>query len=263
MLGRHPALRLELAKKGKRAPAKVREAERTKWTDGGPDGFNTVRLWKLVLLVEPEGEEPFEAKVDELLGIDWMVEPSERHYAFAVLYDPSDHRKVVIDRSDEGNRMLEDLQSRERTDAQTDRMRAQGQGALADRYQAAEELKMQYRRNEDPNLSADEREDRQQEMRRKMHEIMAGDSVQRAEQMRAIATDPSLSTEEKTAKMRELATGAGAAPNVLVGGQPVQTGGASAAAATADALAKLADLRDRGALTDAEFQEQKRKLLDE
>jgi hypothetical protein len=32
-------------------------------------------------------------------------------------------------------------------------------------------------------------------------------------------------------------------------------------AATADALEKLADLRDRGALTDAEFKAQKDKLL--
>jgi hypothetical protein len=37
----------------------------------------------------------------------------------------------------------------------------------------------------------------------------------------------------------------------------------SAAVATADALAKLAGLRDRGVLTDAEFPEQKHRLLGE
>ncbi len=49
--------------------------------------------------------------------------------------------------------------------------------------------------------------------------------------------------------------------NVLIGGQPVQSGAAAGPAATADALTKLADLRDRGALTDDEFQAQKDKLL--
>ena len=51
-------------------------------------------------LVEPEGEEAFQAKVGALLGIDLRIEPSARHYRFAVLYNPSDHRKVVIDDSD-------------------------------------------------------------------------------------------------------------------------------------------------------------------
>jgi hypothetical protein len=48
-------------------------------------------------------------------------------------------------------------------------------------------------------------------------------------------------------------------PAVFVGGQPVRT---ADPAATADALTKLADLRDRGALTDEEFAAQKKKLLD-
>jgi len=43
-------------------------------------------------------------------------------------------------------------------------------------------------------------------------------------------------------------------------GQPVQSG-ARHSTAIVDALSKLADLRDRGALTDAEFQGQKQKLL--
>jgi hypothetical protein len=44
------------------------------------------RLWKLVQLVEPEGEEAFKAKVGALLGIDLRIEPSARHHQFAVLY---------------------------------------------------------------------------------------------------------------------------------------------------------------------------------
>jgi hypothetical protein len=34
------------------------------------------RLWTLVQLVEPEGEEPFKAKADALLGIDLRSEPT-------------------------------------------------------------------------------------------------------------------------------------------------------------------------------------------
>jgi hypothetical protein len=41
-----------------------------------------------VQLVEPEGEEPFKAKADALLGIDLRIEPSARHYQFAVLKQP-------------------------------------------------------------------------------------------------------------------------------------------------------------------------------
>jgi hypothetical protein len=43
----------------------------------------------------------------------------------------------------------------------------------------------------------------------------------------------------------------------------VQFGGAPAAASTVDSLTKLADLRDRGVLTEDEFQAQKKKLLGE
>jgi hypothetical protein len=56
-------------------------------------------------------------------------------------------------------------------------------------------------------------------------------------------------------------------PTVTINGQVVSGGGSAltgAAAATdvADEIAKLGDLRDRGLLTDAEFQAQKQKLLD-
>jgi|GEM_PF-6084836 len=111
MLGHHPFLRRELEKSGRRALATVREAERTAWREktSGTSARGVVDvklLWKLVLLVEPEGEEPFEAKVDELLDWSEDVEPSERHDRFVVLYDPSDHGKVVIDHSDEARQML-------------------------------------------------------------------------------------------------------------------------------------------------------------
>ncbi|GEM_PF-3231002 len=61
----------------------------------------------------------------------------------------------------------------------------------------------------------------------------------------------------------------GAVPNIMIGGQSLQEmmaqagGGAAAAADPTERLSKLADLRDRGVLTDEEFATQKAKILSE
>jgi hypothetical protein len=69
-----------------------------------------------------------------------------------------------------------------------------------------------------------------------------------------------------------VATGAAAAPNIMIGGQSLQemmaqaTGNAAPAAAAPDPterLSKLAELHDRGVLTDEEFSAQKAKILSE
>lgn len=83
-------------------------------------------------------------------------------------------------------------------------------------------------------------------------------AMERAEQMRAVALDGTLSPDERRDKMMELTTSMGAAPQVtFVGGQPATPNPAEAV----DALAKLADLRDRGVLTDEEFEAQKARIL--
>jgi hypothetical protein len=98
--------------------------------------------------------------------------------------------------------------------------------------------------------------------RQQMRGMAPGDSARRAERLRAVALDATLSPEEKRAKMMKLSASLGAAPKtVFVGGQAVHAGNAAGPAAAVDALAKLADLRDRGVLTDAEFETQKAKLL--
>lgn len=66
-------------------------------------------------------------------------------------------------------------------------------------------------------------------------------------------TDPAAFRE----KMQERATQLAADSTANVGGVP----GAAAPVDPADEIAKLAELRDRGALTDAEFQAQKKKIL--
>lgn len=267
MLGHHPKLRHELEKKGRRAFAKLLEAKKTHYdesfgTTPAQEAENTRVLWKLALHVEPDGEEGFDANVEEFFGWNATLEPSERHFQFVVLYDPSDHTKVVIDHSAEGSRMLSVELFKERSDAQVSGMRERGQGFWADRVQAAQDSMVEYIGTDRSKLSADQREDALHAQQQKVREIMVGDSAQRAEQIRAIQSDPSIPPEQKVAKIKELMAGMGiAAPNVVMGGQPAAAGPASDPAATADALTKLADLRDRGVLTDAEFQAQKNKLL--
>jgi hypothetical protein len=62
--------------------------------------------------------------------------------------------------------------------------------------------------------------------------------------------------QDRAGQMSAMTPGTGM-PNVVVGGVP----GGAAKPDPADEIAKLADLRDRGALTDAEFQAQKKKIL--
>jgi Short C-terminal domain len=269
MLGFHRKLRHDLEKNGQRALAKVREAKRTRvaFATGNAPADQVADqkvLWKLVVQVEPDGQEPFEAKVEEMLSYHMNVEPSERHYRFAVLYDPSDHSKVLIDQSDEGERMLEVSNLKERTDAQVGRMRERGQGFWADRVQAANDSLGKFMSQDDSQLSADEREDARDAQRQKMRDIMAGDSAQRAEQIRAIQLDASIPPDQKRARIMALMAGMGApTANMVVRGEPIAGGRSSDAATTADALTKLADLHDRGVLTDDEFEKQKQKLLGE
>lgn len=269
MLGFHPKLRHDLEKNGQRALAKVREAKRTRvaaTTGNAPADqvANQKVLWKLVLQVEPDGQEPFEAKVEEMLSYGINVEPSERHYRLAVLYDPSDHSKVLIDQSDEGERMLAVSTLKQRTDGQVGRMRERGQGFWADRVQAANDSLGEFMSQDDSQLSADEREDARHAQQQKMRDIMAGDSAQRSEQIRAIQLDASIPPDQKGARIMALMAGMGVSTtSMVVDGQPIAGGRSSDAATTADALTKLADLHDRGVLTDDEFEAQKQKLLGE
>jgi hypothetical protein len=220
MLGHHPRLERELRKKGKRATATVIESQRTRYTEtlGNPSIVSDTKiLWKVVLRVEPEGEEPFETKLDALFG--QMSEPTVGGQ-WPVLYDPSDHSKVLIDHTEEGAQAFVNQRVKERSDATVARMRERGQDDVADRLQALQASGLT------SNWSRNPAELREQIAARKAQiaEIMGGQ-------------------------------------NVIVGGQPIGGGGAADASATADALTKLADLRDRGALSDEEFQAQKRKLL--
>jgi hypothetical protein len=86
---------------------------------------------------------------------------------------------------------------------------------------------------------------------------MGGESAENL--MTEAMTDPAAFRQ----KMQERATRLAADPSALTGSTAHIVGlpGAAAPADTADQIAKLADLRDRGALTESEFQAEKKKVL--
>jgi hypothetical protein len=254
MLGHHPLLERELLKKGRRAVATVLQSKRTHYAEtlGNASLVSDTRvLWKFVVRVEPEGEPSFEANIDELRPQTWSPIPGVR---FPVLYDPEDRSKVVVDHSDEGIRLFEQELEKERVDARLARMRAKGQNVIADRYQqihdAALGLFDSYSLSDNP----DERKRQLAERRAKIKEIMGGQTAQ--DRMKLIREARARYEGDLEGYQEMLGE-----PTFLVGGEPVQPSPAAGAAATADALSKLADLRDRGVLTEEEFQAEKKKLL--
>src|SRR4051794_29893616 len=99
MLGYHPLLGRELRKSGRRAFAKVLEADRGKFATStgnlAAEQIATTKVhWTLVLSVEPEGEPAFQAKIDAMLGLDHNPAAGDE---IPVLYDPKDHQKVLLD----------------------------------------------------------------------------------------------------------------------------------------------------------------------
>jgi hypothetical protein len=251
MLGYRPLLERKLRKKGRRAFATILGAQRTHLlnTAGDPSVVSsTTRMWKLELRVEPEGESPFDVKVDGWFG---QMDDPRAIEQYVVLYDPDDHSKVIIDNSDEGAQMLANHVVTERAEKSIDSMRAHGQNEIARRYQQVVDEGLL------TNYSNDPIELRKQirERRTKIKEIMAGQTE--ADRANLIRDGAGGYAEQKADVMKALG------PSVIVGGQPVTATGASDAATTADALSKLADLRDRGALTDEEFEAQKKRLLGE
>jgi hypothetical protein len=229
MFGHHELRERKLRKNGKTAIATVLECRRTNWseTTGNPGLVGNTRVeCKLKLRVEPAGETPFEAATDALFG-QFSI-PSEG-MPLRVLYDPSNHKKVAIDHSEAAEEATAAAMIDQRMQPVIDRSRATGTeagAATADGLQQVLASGMLTKFSRDPAKRA--------EQRANIKKIMA--DAQAAH---------------------------GVAPtNLIVGGRPVyggQLGGD--VPSVPDQLTKLADLHDRGVLSDAEFQQQKQKLL--
>ncbi len=161
-------------------------------------------LCKLSLRVAPDGEPAFEVTTEA-----WLTGTEGAHDGMVVpvLYDPSDHSKLIVDQSDAAWK-----------DADRETMRAR-------------RLARASARGEDPARTA-----AMEEMRR------------------AAAADP----QGFRKLMREQGPAAFGAPS------PAATPPYVVAPSSPDPLerlSKLADPRDRGALSDAEFEAEKKKLL--
>jgi hypothetical protein len=61
-----------------------------------PPSEATPALWTMIVRVQPDGQAAFEARIDAWL---WESERPRMDWLVPVLYDPSDHRKIVFDHS--------------------------------------------------------------------------------------------------------------------------------------------------------------------
>ena len=178
--------------------------------------------WKLKLHVTPDGEAAFDAEVKE--GYAEMGLGPAVGSTVNVLYDPDDHSKVVIAH-----------QTQEELTAAMEGLR----GRLTQAREAMEASP-------------------QHQAAQARVEQVTGESVAQLQQ-EAIA-DPAAFTQKMYARAEQLKSAGG--PLAGAGANPMAGLPAFAAAPDpADEIAKLADLRDRGALTDEEFQAQKKKIL--
>ncbi|WP_156623064.1 SHOCT domain-containing protein [Mycobacterium sp. 1164966.3] len=109
----------------------------------------TRALWTMTVRVQPDGEAPFEANLDAWL---WEAERPRMDWFVSVLYDPSDHRRVVLDQSAEARNAASQatFEMRERwmqeqanpLDRLTELMRLRDSGALSNADYEAQKRKL-------------------------------------------------------------------------------------------------------------------------
>jgi hypothetical protein len=204
--------RKKLEEHGKRAPAVVLEiAERGMSVTSGPAGLvsSTELALKTKLRVEPADEMPFE--VEERFRYPQLAVPSVGT-RLAVVYDPSDHDKVMIDRSLAGAAVqFGGATGMQGTDLQS----------LLSKVEEAQS------QTQDP-----------QELARILQQ--------------QLGTNVTVSQQDSS--------------GATFGAPTAGFGGAASAAPEedpVDKLTKLAELREKGMLTDAEFESQKARILGE
>jgi Short C-terminal domain len=216
MFGRRDRAQARLSAK---ARAEVLSVDATRWAvTRGPTPVvaNTERMWKLKLRVMPEGVGPFEVDINQSLP---QLEEPRVGQIVLVLYDPEDHSKVAIDRSDA----------------------AQGQAA-------AETVASRLNPRQAATLGQ-----------------ITGGSIQ--DLMSGAISDPqgfaARMREQAEAAQRDAMAQAEAAMAQAVPTAPTTPPSAAVAEDPLDKLAKLADLRERGVVTDEEFEAQKKRILGE
>jgi hypothetical protein len=96
VFGSEERLHKRLLETGRRAQAQVLESRPTTASRGNfpPDRSERRYLWKLKLRLQPDGEPEFEVDLKHYFH-DWS--PPNPGSTMAVLFDPDDHSKLVID----------------------------------------------------------------------------------------------------------------------------------------------------------------------
>jgi hypothetical protein len=179
---------------------------------------NTEQMWKLRLRVKPEGADPFDVDVEETLP---QLEQPRVGQVVMVRFDPGDHSKVAIDRSESTTTAAIAAQVTSRLDPQ--------QEAALERFTGGSVQDLITEAMSDPQ----------------------GFTARMQERAEAAQRDAMAQAEAAMGGARSAAPSAPAGP----GGAPAED--------LVDRLAKLADLHDRGVLTDEEFQTQKKRILGE
>jgi hypothetical protein len=272
MLGHHALLERRLRKNGSKAFATVLECKQTNWseTTGNPGIVgNTEILCNLKLQVAPDGEQPFEVPLDWLFG--QMSIPSADS-KLPVLYDPSDHSKVIIDESPEAMQALVNDSITERTEGIVERMKASGNpasDAAAAGLQKALDAGLMTGYSNDPAELRKQIAERREQIKKIMFDAQTAQGLPATNVF--IGGQPVV-TGQPAQPAGPAAQPAGpaaqpAGPAAQPAGPAAQPAGPAAQAAstvsTVDALTKLAALHDRGVLTDDEFLAEKKKLLGE
>lgn len=217
MLGHNKRLEGKLREQGgSKAWATVLESKQQWASSGGTNkvsgqaGSFTIHQ-KLKLRVEPEAQDPFEVTLKQVFNDAHGQHIPQEGWSVKVIYDPSDHSRVVID--------LDEMFVRP---------------GVADRDAAVARHEQALAMSRDPEARA-------QRIQRMQAEAMASAGV-----------SPDLLAMQQQMAAKFLAGRAAGAGQAAAG---------PTAPDVADQLGKLADLRDRGALTEDEFQQQKAKLL--
>jgi len=213
----------------RQAMAEILQAEQLPWAVGyGPQSVvqNTELMWRLRLRVNPEGEEPFEAEATQ----SWPQLGAPRvGQTVAARYDPADPSKVSVDLTEAGQTEAAISMVDQRVGADKNAMLQQmGLGSVDEIMREA---------MSDPQGFA-----------AKMQERAA--AMQQAAMAQAAAVQQAARAQAAAMKAQS-SQAAQAAQAKAANEDPV------------DRLVKLADLHDRGVLTDAEFEAQKKRVLGE
>lgn len=225
------------------APAEVLEAHQSAWaiTTGNPAIVgNTELRWKLRLMVRPGGAAPFEATIDASLPQLTRPRPGTM---LAVRFDPANHAHVELD-SDEQAQAQAALQGVIGANPRLETAMVGGM-SVADMMESALRDPNAFRGQMGQQAAA-----MQQAAMQQQAEAMAAAQAAQAEAAAQAAA-------AQAAAAQAAATQAGAGP----ASGPTEAQSDEAAGDRYTQLERLADLRDRGVLTEDEFQAEKRRVL--